>query len=97
MVVLSTHLIDEVADFLDSVMVLKRGRLILSESVDTLLRESYSVSGASELVDRFSAGKNVIREESVGRLKSPHQTRTHGEDDRSIRNRTRHEQENCRR
>ena len=86
MVVLSTHLIDEVAEFLDSVMVLKEGRLILSESVDSLLRESYSVSGASELVDRFSAGKNVIREESVGRLKEStiKQERT-GEDDRSIR------------
>ncbi len=85
MIVLSTHLIDEVAEFLDRVMVLKEGRLILSESVDSLLRESYSVSGAGELVDRFSAGKNVIREESVGRLKMStiKQERT-GEDDRSI-------------
>ena len=85
MIVLSTHLIDEVAEFLDKVMVLKEGRLILDESADTMLRQSYSVSGATEVVDRYSAGKNVIREESIGRLKvsTIKQDRT-GEDDRSI-------------
>jgi ABC-2 type transport system ATP-binding protein len=84
-IVLSTHLIDEVAEFLDRVLVLKEGRLILDESADTMLRESYSVSGAREVVDRYSAGKNVIREESIGRLKvsTIKQERT-GEDDRSI-------------
>jgi len=86
MVILSTHLIDEVAEFLDEVMVLKEGRLILAEPVDTLLRHSYSISGSEESVDRYSVGKNVVRVESMGRLKTLTivQTRT-AEDDGAIR------------
>ena len=86
MVILSTHIIDEVAELLDDVMILKEGRLILAEPVDSLLRQSYSVSGAGEVVDRYSLGRNVIREESIGRLKTATivQART-GDDDRAIR------------
>jgi ABC-2 type transport system ATP-binding protein len=86
MVILSTHLIDEVAELLDDVMILKEGRLILAEPVDSLLRQTYSVSGSGEVVDRYSLGKNVIREESMGRLTvtAIMQART-GEDDRTIR------------
>jgi len=70
MVLVSTHLIDEAANIFEEVIILDEGKLILAEPVEPLLRRAYSVSGAGEAVDRYSSGKNVIREESLGRLKA---------------------------
>ena len=70
MVIIATHLIDEVADLLEEVIILKKGRIALAEPVDSILKRAYSVSGDSEKVDAFSRGKNVIHEEAIGKFKA---------------------------
>ena len=69
-VILSTHLIEEAAALLEEVIILKEGQVLLSQPVEEVLQLAYTVSGSQEDVDRYAAGKNVIREEALGRFKA---------------------------
>lgn len=69
-VVISTHLIDEVADVIEEAVVIKSGRVAAHGSVESLLAAAYTVSGEAGAVDGFTAGKPVIAAETMGRFKS---------------------------
>jgi len=69
-VILSTHLIEEAAGLLEEVIILKEGEVLLAQPVEDVLRLAYVVSGSHENVDRYIAGKKVIREEKLGRYKA---------------------------
>jgi ABC-2 type transport system ATP-binding protein len=69
-VILSTHLIEEAAALLEEVIVIKEGQILLTQPVEELLQLAYTVSGSQENVDRYIAGKKVIREEALGRFKT---------------------------
>ena len=65
-VVLSTHLIDEVSNLLDHVVVLDQGRVILDEDTDVLRGSLVVVSGPRAAVDDFAAGHEVVHRENLG-------------------------------
>ena len=69
-VILSTHLIEEAAGLLEEVIIIKEGQIICAQPVDELLQLACTVSGSRENVDRFISGKNVIRQEALGRFKT---------------------------
>ena len=77
-VILSTHLIEEVARLLEDVVMLKEGSILLSQPVESILQQAYTVSGDQETVDRYAAEKEVVSHETLGRFKSAtiYQTRT---------------------
>lgn len=68
--VISTHLIEEVANIIEEVVIIKKGEIIKKESRDRLLGQGYSVSGAAAAVDRYANGRNVIGMDTLGGLKS---------------------------
>ncbi|MFA6808357.1 MAG: ABC transporter ATP-binding protein, partial [Eubacteriales bacterium] len=68
-IVVSTHLIDEIADVLEEIIIIKEGEIVLAEPVDKVLLLGYTVSGDGTNVEKFTKGKNIIREETMGRLK----------------------------
>ncbi len=80
-VILSTHLIEEAAGLLEEVIIIKEGQIIFSQPVEELLQLAYTVSGSQENVDRYITGKNVIREEALGRFKAAtiYQKRNNGD------------------
>jgi ABC-2 type transport system ATP-binding protein len=65
-VVLSTHLIDEVADLLEHVVMLDRGRVLLDAPADDIRGTAITVSGPATAVDEFVAGRSVWRRERLG-------------------------------
>lgn len=69
-IVLSSHLIDEVADLLERVLVIDAGRIILDESTDDLRSRATNVVGDAAVVDRAVEGREVIHRESLGRVTS---------------------------
>jgi ABC-2 type transport system ATP-binding protein len=69
-IILSTHLIEEAAGMLEEVIIIKEGQILIDQPVDELLQQGYTVSGSQERVDRYVAGKKVIREEALGRFKA---------------------------
>ena len=56
-VVLSTHLIDEVADLLERVVLLDHGRIVLDAAADDIRGSATRVSGSSTAVEEFVAGR----------------------------------------
>jgi ABC-2 type transport system ATP-binding protein len=70
MVVISTHLIEEVGTLFEDVLILDEGRLLLHEEADTLRAAGAAVTGEAALVDSFTLGLEVLGEKTLGRTKS---------------------------
>ncbi|HBN96509.1 MAG TPA: ABC transporter ATP-binding protein [Firmicutes bacterium] len=69
-IILSTHLIDEIADILEEVMIIKNGKLIIKQPTEELLASAYMVSGEVAKVDQYIKGKNCVGEETLHNSKS---------------------------
>lgn len=69
-VVISTHLIEEVSNVIEDIIIIKDGKIIRNESREELLRKGYTVSGSAVLVDSYIKGKEVIGTDSIGGLKT---------------------------
>jgi ABC-2 type transport system ATP-binding protein len=69
-IVLSTHLIDEVAGLLDRVVVLDRGQVVLDEITDDLRGSATSVSGPVTAVEEFSIGRTVWNRRQVAQYET---------------------------
>ncbi len=65
-IVLSTHLIDEVSDLIEHVVLLDRGRVLLDGDAQTLRGDAVTVSGPVGAVSTFVAGHDVLHREEVG-------------------------------
>ncbi len=69
-IILSSHLIDEVSNLLEKVIVVEGGRVLLDEDTEALRDRATSVVGDAESVDAFVAGREVLHRESLGRVAS---------------------------
>ena len=68
-IVIATHLIEEVADIIEQVIIVDSGKIIEDDSVENLLSRGLSVSGKTQVVDEFIKDKNVIGADTVGAVK----------------------------
>ncbi|MEC0093524.1 ABC transporter ATP-binding protein [Paenibacillus macquariensis] len=69
-IILSTHLIDEVSQMLEHVMVIDNGKLIIDEDADELRGSAFTVVGPATSVESFIVGRNVIDRKPFGGLLS---------------------------
>lgn len=69
-VILSSHLIDEVSNLIERVLVIDRGRIIMDESTDAVRDRAATIVGETAAVDAFVAGREVIHRESLGHVSS---------------------------
>ncbi|MBS2551774.1 ABC transporter ATP-binding protein [Catenulispora sp. NL8] len=69
-IVLSTHLIDEVADLVEHVVLIDHGKVLMDQDADQLRGRAVSVSGPAEAVAAYADGVPVLhRSELGGRLR----------------------------
>ncbi len=68
--IISTHLIDECANLIEKAIIIDRGVLVTADDTESIMSDSYTVTGAAELVDKYTAGKQVIGSDTVGGIKS---------------------------
>lgn len=68
--VISTHLIEEAANLIEHVIILKNGKVIIDEPKDDFLCKGYMVSGPSAFVDDYIKSKHVIGFDVLGGLKT---------------------------
>ncbi|RYL92444.1 ABC transporter ATP-binding protein [Sporolactobacillus sp. Y61] len=69
-IILSSHLISEVATILEEVVIIDHGRLLLHEPVDALLSRGLSVTGPAEQVEQLTGGLNILKQQQLGSTKS---------------------------
>ncbi len=68
--VISTHLIEEAANFIEQVIVLKKGEIIRNQSIESLLDSGYCISGPGAQIESYLKGKEVIGTDTLGGLKT---------------------------
>ena len=69
-IILSSHLIDEVSNLLERVLVIDRGRIIMDDATDEVRDRAANIVGDAAAVDAFVAGREVVHRESLGRTTS---------------------------
>lgn len=65
-VILSSHLIQEVEQLLETVTIVDRGRVLLSDEADDVHRRGLTVTGAAAAVDALAAHLDVIATRDLG-------------------------------
>ena len=65
-VVLSTHLIEEIASLLERVLFIDRGRVLLDADAESLRGTALTVTGPKAKVDAFAGRQEVLHTESLG-------------------------------
>lgn len=67
---ISTHLIEEIANMVEHVFIMDQGIIIEDEDVEDLVAKAYSVTGPRQSVTEYTQGLNVIGQESLGQITS---------------------------
>jgi ABC-2 type transport system ATP-binding protein len=65
-IVLSTHLIDEVSDLIEHVVLLEGGRVLIDADAESLRGDAVAVTGPADAVERFAAGYDEVHREQLG-------------------------------
>lgn len=68
--VISTHLIDEVANLIERVIFLSEGKVILDDTAEEIATHGYAISGPAPLVESYLEGEKIIATEFLGGLKT---------------------------
>lgn len=69
-IVLSSHLIDEVANLLEHVIVIDQGRIVVDDDAEELRGSAVTVTGSAERVEEFISEYPVIHRDALGSLAS---------------------------
>lgn len=70
LIVLSTHLIEEVARLFSDIIIIDAGRLVLREDAETLQGRGATLIGPREAVDRATSGLRVLSSRDLGPTRS---------------------------
>ena len=69
-VVLSTHLIDEVSNLLEHVLVIDNGRILIDDSAENLRGTATTVVGTASAVEEFSRDREILHHAQIGGISS---------------------------
>jgi ABC-2 type transport system ATP-binding protein len=69
-IIISTHIIEEVSDILEKVIIIKDGRVLSDKEVESLLNEAYTVSGSSESIEEYISDKKCINIDAIAGFKA---------------------------
>jgi ABC-2 type transport system ATP-binding protein len=69
-VILSTHLIDEVSNLLEHVIVIDEGRIIVDQDAESLRGTATTLVGTAKAVDQFVGNRSILHRDAIGGLAS---------------------------
>lgn len=69
-IVIATHLIEEIANLIEEIIILKDGKIIVNQPVEDILAAGYSISGMAKDIDTYCEGKKVLGFDVLGGLKT---------------------------
>lgn len=71
-IVLSTHLIDEIQQLVEHVILIDHHQVLEDDNVQSLLDRAYDISGPAKLVDQYTEGLNVLSTTDLGNIRTAH-------------------------
>lgn len=69
-IIVSTHLIDEISKVAEDIIILNRGSILLNTTITDLQEKAYIVTGLSKDVDKSIKDKNIINVNTIGKFKT---------------------------
>ncbi len=66
--VISTHLIEEISNLLEKVIILDKGKIIKDDSVENILENTHIVTGSIEEVETFTKQLQILEKNNSGRF-----------------------------
>ncbi|AUJ28979.1 ATP-binding cassette domain-containing protein [Liquorilactobacillus hordei] len=66
--VISTHLIEEIANMLEHVFIICHGEIVIDGDVEDVLKKAYLIAGPQNDVDKYCRGLNIIGKETLGSI-----------------------------
>ncbi len=66
-IVVSTHLIDEIAKVAEQIIMIDKGVILLNDDINTVMENAYRVSGVTEQVKKACEGLHVVATEEIGK------------------------------
>lgn len=67
-IVLSSHLIDEIAHLIENVVLIDHGKILLDELAEELRERAVTVVGRADAVAEIVGGREVLEHEELGRM-----------------------------
>ena len=67
-IIVSTHIIEEIESSIDRLIIIDKGRLIFSGTLEAVSNNAFTISGLKEDVERATEGKNVLARDIKGGL-----------------------------
>lgn len=68
--ILSTHLIEEVQQVVEHVVIINNHRVIEDADVQSMFDRAYAISGPADLVDQYVTGLRVLATEDLGKVRT---------------------------
>ena len=68
-IIVSTHLIDEVSNLFEEVIIINDNKIALKDDVDSLVKRAYFLSGREDSINKVIKDKQVIHTEEFGSTK----------------------------
>jgi ABC-2 type transport system ATP-binding protein len=69
-IILSSHLIDEVSNLIERVIVIDKGKILVNEETDAMRDRAVTVVGDAAKVDAWASGREILHREELGRVAS---------------------------
>lgn len=66
--VISTHLIEEIANLIEEVVIIENGQIIEQVSAEVIKTSNVKISGAKDVVTQFTNGMDIIGQDELGGL-----------------------------
>ncbi|MGM8215416.1 ATP-binding cassette domain-containing protein [Bacillaceae bacterium W0354] len=67
-IIISSHLLNEIEQILEEIVLIKDGQLVMSDSVENMKEFAVGLTGKRDLLETWTAGRNIIARQDEGSL-----------------------------
>ena len=71
-IIISTHLIDEIAKVTEKLIIINKGRILLEAGIEDIDEKAYTLSGSAQIVLPLINGLNCIGKTTAGNIMAAH-------------------------
>jgi len=72
LIIVSTHLIDEIAKVTERLIIIEQGKILLETGIDDIDEKAYTLSGPTSAVEPLADGLNCIGRTTMGSVMAAH-------------------------
>ncbi len=67
--ILATHLIEEIANLIEHVVLIDEGKILLDDNIESVLSSGYSIAGKDDEINEYIKDKHILDVEEIAGMK----------------------------